>query len=79
VPVPVVIQTLPQLNRDPLLDYGLEIVTKHKEYAVNALPVLVRMAKEVSGSTNVADMSARSALISAIEQISPEATSHLNY
>jgi hypothetical protein len=66
--IPVVIQTLPELDRENM-DYALDILVRYKEHAKAALPVFVDLLKSAADSTNIIDVIMRDRLTNAIRQI----------
>jgi HEAT repeat protein len=70
--VPVVIKSLPEVNRDNL-DHVLDILVRYKEHAKTAIPVLVAILSNTPESTNTTDIIVRAEVRSALREIDAEA------
>ena len=70
--VPVIIQSLSEANFD-VLDYRLEVLLHYKAHAKAAVPVLTNLLNRIPASTNITNTIARGQVISALQEIDPEA------
>ncbi len=70
--LPVVIKSLPELNRDGLL-CSLDILVRYKEHSMDAVPVLKRILSNISASTNLNDIVDRNQLEWTLNEIDPKA------
>gem|GEM_PF-6181521 len=75
--IPVVIQSLPEVNRDDL-DYSLNILVRYKEQSKAAVPILLTLLSSTPASTNTTDMVVRTEVLGALQEIDPEAAAKSN-
>jgi hypothetical protein len=72
--MPIVIETFREPDLE-WLDYKLDILLRYKEYAKNAVPLLMELLRKTPESGSVMNKIARDQLKSALRQLDPEALS----
>ena len=74
--IPVVIQSLREVSWSDL-DFSLEILVLHKDYAKGAVPVLVNIFNSTPGITDPTNSIVRNEAMNALRQIDPSAADKL--
>jgi hypothetical protein len=69
--VPVLIQGVREPDDAGMLSYKLDVLLRYKDYASNALPVLLDRLRSIPESGSLSDRSMRQDLLNAIRQLDP--------